>query len=233
MRRRKVTLNPRKLANASRFDKCVESVEARGGAYDPRAVCAAAGRKKYGAKKMAAMARAGRKRKNPADEAAQAFEDFHGKPVDEYVEVVERIHTHNYLASAGELKRLDIAGVDGYKHTISGFKGALLAFNESRNQLFIKGGDQSVNLGDFGIDHPHELETLGKVVKIDYFTDKKHLGSEGGTAVYRHKFRTTNENGQHVTVRVARYPDLIYRVLEQRLEFSGGSYEILPEGIDR
>ena len=123
-------------------------------------------------------------------------------------------------------------GVDGWTHAIK-FKGTLLAFNEKRNQLFVKGGDQSIDLKDYRISKPHELETLGQVTKIDYFADKKHLGDEGGRAVYRHKFRTTNENGQHVTIRVARYPDLIYRVLEKRLEFSGGSYEILPEGIDR
>lgn len=174
-----------------------------------------------------------KRRKNPADESAKAFKDFHGKPVDQFVEVKERIHTHGYLAAAGELRRLEVAGVDRHPHVISGFKGSLLAFNEKRNQLFVKGGDQSVNLADFGIKQPHELETLGAVVKIDYLADKKHLGDEGGKAIYRHKFRTTNENGKHVTIRVARYPDLIYRVLEKRLEFSGGSYEILPEGIDR
>ena len=44
------------------FKRCVSEVEAKGGAYDPRAVCAAAGRKKYGAKKFAAMAQAGKRK---------------------------------------------------------------------------------------------------------------------------------------------------------------------------
>lgn len=56
-------VNPAKLGSGGRFAKCVRSVEARGGAYDAKAVCAAAGRKKYGAKKMSAMAKAGRKRR--------------------------------------------------------------------------------------------------------------------------------------------------------------------------
>lgn len=47
--------------NPSRFEKCVKSVEARGGSYSPRGVCAAAGRKKYGKRKFQAMAEAGRK----------------------------------------------------------------------------------------------------------------------------------------------------------------------------
>ncbi len=88
-------------------------------------------------------------------------------------------------------------------------------------------------LRKFGISKPHELETLGKVVSLDYFTSKSHLGDEGGTAVYAHTLRTTNENGRHVVVRIARYPDLIYRVMDQQMEFSGGSYEIRAEGIDK
>ena len=58
-----VRLNPAALGSGGRFAACVKSVEARGGAYDPRAVCATAGRKKYGRKKMAAMAAAGRRRR--------------------------------------------------------------------------------------------------------------------------------------------------------------------------
>ena len=48
--------------NPTAFERCVESVSKRGGAYDPKAVCAAAGRKKYGKKQFQAMAAAGRKR---------------------------------------------------------------------------------------------------------------------------------------------------------------------------
>jgi hypothetical protein len=174
-----------------------------------------------------------RKRRNPADESVEAYRDFHGREPDEMVTVTRRVHVHKHLAGAGELRKLFVKGVDRARHTISRFKGALLAFNEKRNQLFIEGGDQSINLGDFGITEPHELETLGKVVKIDYFTRKDHLGSEGGTATYRHGFATVNENGRPVRVKILRFPDLIYRVLEEQLEFSGGSYTILPEGIDR
>ena len=36
-----------------------------------------------------------------------------------------------------------------------------------------------------------------------------------------------------MVVTIARYPDLIYRVRDEQLEFSGGSYEIRAEGIDK
>jgi hypothetical protein len=177
-------------------------------------------------------------RQNPADAAAAGYEDFHGHPSKEVVTVSKKIHHHAHLAAAGELRGLSVRPI-GHGlpvRTIGGLKGAILAFNENKNQLFVEGGDQYLSpaeLHNFGIRKPHEIETLGKVVALDYFTTKTHLGSEGGTAVYAHKLRTTNENGQHVTVVIARYPDLIYRVLDQQLEFSGGSYEIRAEGIDK
>ena len=179
-----------------------------------------------------------RKRKgNPAEEAAQGYRDFHGEDPKEMVSVTTKVHFHRHLSAAGQLEYLVIDTEDGkYRTTVKFGKGVLLAFNEKRNQLFIEGGDQSVDLKDFGINpkDAHELETLGKATRIGYFTNKTHLSAvDGGEAIYDHKFRMTNENGRHVTVRVAKYPDVIYRVRDQHLEFSGGSYKILPEGIDK
>lgn len=183
---------------------------------------------------------------NPADSAVEAYKIFHGREPEELVTIAKQRHYHKHLAAAGELEKLVIEN-DRYRVTLQKFKGALLAFNEQAlpelarkgkvklTQLFIEGGDQSVNLEDFGIDleNVHEIETLGKAVKIDYFTTKDHLGSEGGTATYGHKFRSTNKDGKHVTVKIAKYPDVIYRVRDNQLEFSGGSYEIRAEGIDK
>jgi len=170
---------------------------------------------------------------NPASAAAEVFEEFHGYAPSEVITVTKHVHHHEHLAAAGKLLRLDVWGVDGKGHKISGFKGAFLAFNESKNQLFVEGGDQSIDLADFGIRSPHEMETLGRVTDIGYETNKTHLGDEGGQALYIHKFRSTNKDGRHVIVRIAREPDLIYDVRNEQLLFSGGSYEILREGIDK
>ena len=175
---------------------------------------------------------------NPAAAAADAFEEFHGHASKELVTVKRKVHHHSNLAAAGELRGMSIKPVSKVlpvRH-IGGLGKALLCFNEAKNQLFIEGGDQYMSdaeLKKFGITHPHELETLGKVVALDYFTNKTHLGDEGGEAVYAHQLRTTNEDGKHVVVSIARYPDLIYRVMDQQMEFSGGSYEIRAEGIDK
>lgn len=206
-------------SNPAKFDRCVKEVQRKGGAGNAYAVC------------RSALKRKGKR--NPSAASAEVFEEFHGFAPSEVITVTKHIHHHEHLAAAGKLVSLDVWGIDGSGHKISGFKGAFLAFNESKNQLFIEGGDQTVNLEDFGIDSPHEFETLGKVTDIGYQTNKTHLGDEGGQAVYVHKFRSTNENGKHVVVRIAREPDLIYDVRNESLLFSGGSYEILREGIDK
>jgi len=170
---------------------------------------------------------------NPAAASAEVFEDFHGFPPKEVVTVSKKVHHHGHLASLGTLVQLDVFGVDERGHKITGFKGALLACNESRDQLFIEGGDQAIDLKDFGIRQAHEMETLGQVTNIGYKTNKTHLGDEGGEAVYVHRFRATNNNGKHVIVKMTREPDLIYDVRNEQLLFSGGSYEILREGINK
>jgi hypothetical protein len=49
-------------AAKSAFQRCVSDVEKKGGAYDPRAVCASAGRSKYGQREMTRRSLAGKKR---------------------------------------------------------------------------------------------------------------------------------------------------------------------------
>jgi len=211
------SLRELKKSNPAKFDRCVKAVQKKGGDVNAYAVCKSALKGK----------------RNPAAASAEAFEEFHGFAPSEVITVTKKIHHHAHLAAAGKLTHLEVWGVDGKGHKISGFSGALLAFNEQKNQLFVEGGDQSINLDDFGIRQAHELETLGQLTDIGYHTRKDHLGSEGGEAVYVHKFRSTNQNGKHVVVKIARYPDLIYDVRNEQLLFSGGSYEILREGINK
>ena len=55
-------INPAKLGSGGRFASCVRDVKARGGATDPYAVCAAAGRAKYGKRRFQSMAAKGLRR---------------------------------------------------------------------------------------------------------------------------------------------------------------------------
>ena len=331
------------------FQRCVESVTARGGARSPGGVCATAGRKKYGAAKFQQMAAAGRrltsKRKNigpidasldqllslsptgaaltaiekqreklqrrmrreqknglfgkkvtlhlkrtkktgtrvkdtyggrtvgfkrmktngkkktrknkvltarptvwskgkggrgnprnPIPAAKERYASFHGRPSGELIKVVTPLHEHSVLAGIGLLRKLVVIAPNGYRVTINNFgvnaqdAPAILAMNEEATQLYIDGGDQSVNLADFGIGEPfHEKETLGKVRDVYYFTRKDHLGNDGGTATYHHKFGGLREVGGKR--KRSALPDLIYDTRNKLLEFSGGGYTIPDEGI--
>lgn len=165
--------------------------------------------------------------RNPAGSASAVYEGFHGKPSEQWIEITTPIHEHKFLAALGELISLDIITATGGRVTVKGFESAgnpaLLCSNERRNQMFIEGGDQTVNLKTFGIREPvHEKEVLGELNSIEYYTIKKHLGDEGGEAIYRHKLRSH---------RFRRKPQVIYDTVNGLLSFAGGNYEVLDEGI--
>jgi hypothetical protein len=203
----------------------VSDVTRKGGVSDPAAVCAAAKRK------------AGEQlnRRNPLNQAREAFRATHGYEPENDIVTVEEEHYHEYLPAWGELIDLVIVPTGERKGVrLTRFKGAMLAFSEqyeSSPQLHIVGGDQSCDPTVFGILTNHELETLGKCVDITYYTVKTHLGRDGGDANYVHAFaeETAKRKARHV--RILNSPDVIYDRLNEKLKFSGGVYEITPEGI--
>ena len=273
---------PQKRNPGGRFQKCVESAAASG-ARSPRGVCAAAGRKKYGAKKFQQMAAAGRRKKNPdrtnanqrsgrravagrrstkrantarlqrslqkvaihfrrlknsgtrrnpEDSAIERYEFFHGRPPDEVVEVETDRFYHSNLSGIGKLVSLKIFAIDGTREvTLDRFGACYLSQDEKGLQLYIRGGDQKVSLADFGITRPHELEILGALLSVVYFTRKDHLTPEtGGTANYDHAFGSKPEEfvfGRHGS----RLPLVGYDVRNQLLSIQGGGYELPDVGI--
>lgn len=165
--------------------------------------------------------------RNPYDTAAAASEGFHGRPVEETIEIVTPEHHHEYLAALGELLKLEVLVPDSDRVVIplKGFKGAWLAENEERNQLFVKGGNQSLpddQLRRFvDVETLHETEVLGPLAAVTYHTIKYHLGEQGGDANFRHVF---GEDG-------GKLPVLVYKVRDGLVEIAGGSYTIPDEGI--
>lgn len=174
-------------------------------------------------------------RKNPEDGAAARYEYFHGRPPEKDFTIRTPIHSHKVLSGIGDLKELLILSVTGdRKVRLEHFKGAILSETEKGTQLYIKGGDQSVNLKDFGITTPHELEILGALLNVVYFTTKDHLRPEdGGTANYRHKFGGEGRTKRYVFGKKgARLPMVGYDVRNKLLSIQGGTYKIVAEGID-
>jgi hypothetical protein len=227
----------------NKFARCVKAVGRSGSAADPRAVCGAMrakGTLPRGKDNRPTKRRKNpRARGNPLDGAEKRYESFHGRGSEEIVEVSTPIHEHSVLSGIGDLVKLIVVTEDGHKVVISKLEDrdgnpALLAQNEAATQLYIEGGDQSVRLSDFGVYEPyHESETLGRVRNVYYFTRKDHLGSEGGTAIYNHKFGGMREVVVRGKTKRKRspLPFLVYDVRNKLLAFSGGGYTIPDEGI--
>jgi len=161
-------------------------------------------------------------KRNPADEAAEAFAATHGRPSEEVITVTKKIHYHGHLAAMGRLTKIEVIPGElphGTVITLKDFKGAILAFTEDRTQLYVEGGNQAVDVAAFGIDVPHELQALGYVKMVEYLTRKDHLGKDGGTAQYFHFHKR-------------KYPVLVYDTVNEQLSFAGGQYKVLDEGIE-
>lgn len=210
----------------TKFDRCLREVKRKGAAVSPGAVCQkSVGRGNKSKRKPTGSHRNRRKptrraRRNPEAQATESYRDFHGKDPERIITVDTPIRYHGVVAGIGHLKFLEIAGVNGGKVTLRFDRSTYLSENEKRTQLFITGGDQSVNLKAFGISGAHEYELLGEVTEVGYFTEKKHLiEKDGGKATYVHKFQSPR-------------PVLIYDTRNKLLSFAGGGYTIPSEGID-
>jgi hypothetical protein len=159
-------------------------------------------------------------KRNPEASARAAYRDFHGKDPETVITVDTPRHYHGVLPGIGKLDFVSLYRPQGRAKGIKFSKGTYLCENEKRTQLFIVGGNQSVNLKDFGITHPHETEVLGEVSEIGYRTEKLHLiEKDGGKGLYVHKFSVPR-------------PTLVYDVRNKLLSFAGGGYTIPSEGID-
>lgn len=172
--------------------------------------------------KKAARKRLGlhKRRKNPEASAIAAYQDTHGKLPQHDTVVETKLNYHKNLAGMGRLVELEICPTSGGLVLLKGFgKNCILALNESQTQLFIVGGDQSVDLRSFGIKDTHEKEVLGTCKSVTYYTEKLHLiDKDGGKGFYQHKFESPR-------------PFIVYDSRNKLLSFAGGGYSIPAEGI--
>lgn len=87
-------------------------------------------------------------RRNPEEGASKFFEKFHGEPSESTVVVEKAFHEHTHLGGIGPLVECWIESVTGLLACLSFPHGdmPLLASNEEGTQLYIEGGDQTVDL---------------------------------------------------------------------------------------
>lgn len=157
--------------------------------------------------------------------AAELSEDFHGRDPRWQTDLIE---THRYrqnLADLGGLEELVVITPSRHQVTLRfGYDTRLAAFPEN-GQLYLKGGDQSIDLNEFPLSDNEKTKdyvVLGVVDSIAYYTAKHHLDArdrQGGT--YEHHF---GEDG-------GEQPLLIYDQVNRRLWLTGGSYRVEGRGI--
>ena len=177
----------------------------------------------------------GFKKKNPGRTAEDAYREFHGRDSQEIIEFETTHHFPKRTSAIGDLIELDIKiprdrHVKGGQYVkLSNFGECWLTENPRMKQLYVEGGDQSLDLAEFGLDEsdPHEWEYLGELVRAVYFTTKDHLGKDGGEANYHHKF-----GKNELTLKKTELIKVGFHVPDEQLWFIGGDYEIPSEGID-
>lgn len=253
-------------SNPSKFDRCVKEVQARGGAANAYAVCTAARTRNpvtlvpLGLYDVQTLDTVGKgiykglkrsKRGNPgeisdSESVERSYELFHGRPAGETIyEDKDMYLGPAKMWSVGDLIKIKLRAPNGDIVTLKDFESpdgsaCHLTANRGGTQLYVRKGDQRVDLEEFDIGAPyHDKEDLGEVLMIWYFTTKDHLGSEGGEANYYHRLgeehairpvKTSYEFGKIKTRRVPR-PRLAYDTRNVELEFIGGEYIVEVEGI--
>lgn len=160
---------------------------------------------------------------NPASGAAAKYEEFHGVPSEEEVVVTEEVRYHGNLAGLGDLVEIVVKTPSGYKAVLDFDKsGTILCCSEDGKQLYLRGGDQAIDLAAIkmnGDEWIRDSMVLGKVLKMTYRTAKKFDDLQ--VLDYEHKL------GEESGVR----PELIYDVLNNQLSVAGGQYDVRPEGV--
>lgn len=121
----------------------------------------------------------------------------------------------------------------------------ILCSNEDKNQLYLVGGDQAVDLGELNINGRHDSVILGQCWAVSYSTEKSFDDFE--RIEYVHTFapdklqRRMSERADlwedakppyQEAFESGDLPTLRYDVLNQTLHFDGGSYFVTDKGIE-
>lgn len=177
-------------------------------------------------------------KKNPESSAAELYEEFHGKPSSEEIEIEYEEHEHENLAALGLLCSLlvktpfgksiiNVAETKSPKDLpnptlLPRDEQILLCSNEDANSLYFVGGDQSVDLESLGFtedEYIKDLMVLGTIEQVTYLT-QKHFDNFEDISYYHALGEDSGEK-----------PVLLYDPISCLLSVAGGAYSIRPEGI--
>lgn len=185
-------------------------------------------------------------KRNPIDQAMKMYEDFHGMPSQEVLEITEQEHIHSVKVGIGLLVNLKVnlavasgkqadlmapgfafhkgdGGYWTYDESTPLIKRVLVTSSEDGKQLFLDGGDQSIPdsvLKDWGFEDrdKHDHMVIGELKEITYRTQKSF--DKGETVDYYHELGKEGSGGM--------LPTLLYYPRSKHLKIAGGRYFIAP-----
>ena len=176
-----------------------------------------------------------RRKRNSQSASDGMYESFHGRPSSQDVIIKREIHEHEHLAGLGDLVEVWIETPTGLIAQIEFPERdrPILSTSEDGTQLFIEGGDQTVDLkalGMAGKEWVKDRMVLGCFARpegkrkhnISYFTQKDFDDFED--IIYEHDLGEANE-GQPKTAR-REAPYLEYEPRNALLYITGGQYRI-------
>lgn len=165
-------------------------------------------------------------KRNPEEAAAELSEAWHGRPAKHATDHIDKVHYHGVLTDLGRLKEITVMVSDRKGQKIHFDSDTRLASSENGKQLYVVGGDQSLDLGCLGIDGEEaekDLVEVGRVFSLVYVTAKQHLGkADREVGPYEHEL---GEDGGTM-------PILVYDTMNETVGFVGGSYFIDPTDYD-
>lgn len=198
-------------------------------------------------------------KRNPAADAAALSKKFHGRKATTQRQIVEKVHSHEHLMEIGPLVRLVIDTPTGLVavlnfNTSDAKKIVYLASSERDpktgklvgKQLYLRGGDQEVNLAGLKMDSPlwiRDLMELGRLHEFKRGDPALMVNGERvkGSITYRtrkgidnfelidywHKAGEETGGKQGMAAR----PLVLYDYRNKKLQLAGGQYKIDAPGI--
>jgi hypothetical protein len=159
-------------------------------------------------------------------DAQELYQKFHGKPSTQTVEVEHKVIVREHLSQLGILNEMTLHLVTGDKVVLSfvneGPESIILAASPDGKQLYLEGGDQSLDLGKLklsGAQWVRDIMVIGILKKLQYRTRKGFDDFE--LIDYYHRL------GEETKVE----PVLVYDNLNETMLIAGGQYEIKDVGI--
>lgn len=154
-------------------------------------------------------------------ESDKRYEEFHGAESEEEILAEEELQVREHLGVLGRLIQIVCESVTG-SYKINFGEDVLLCVSSDGKQLYIVGGDQSLDLESMGFSEEQRNKDkvfIGSAQQITYRT-RKHF-DQFAEIDYVHDF---GEDGGTL-------PALVYDRLNLTIELAGGDYEIKQEGI--